>query len=170
MQVWNVSADCIGHVVQAVSSANYDGNLIFKRLPETVGRAVRFTLTVRKAADPGGRRSNTGRKVCAACWHCHRDVMAAIMAIVPNARIKTAQADYRGREDFDDKFESTGHTNCGSTMEPLDYRDSCECEGETDDAVIQDCQGVRGETGWDDIDELPRPYAVRTVEGIATID
>jgi hypothetical protein len=127
MKVWNVSADCIGHVVQAVSAEKYGGNLIFKRLPETDGRAVRFTLTVRKAADPGGRRSNTGRKVCAACWHCHRDVMEAILTIVPNARIKTAQADYRGREDFDEKFEDTGDTNCGSMMDPLAYADSCEC-------------------------------------------
>jgi hypothetical protein len=152
MQVWNVSADCIGHVVAAVSSANYDGNLIFKRLPEMVGRSVSFTLTVQRAANPGGRRSHTGRKVCAACWHCHRDVMAAIMAIVPKARIKTAQADYRGREDFNDKFESTGYNNCGSMMEPLDYRDSCECEDSPDDAVIQDCQGVQGVTGRFDSD------------------
>jgi hypothetical protein len=142
MKVWNVSADCIGHVVQAVSSANYDGNLIFKRLPERSGRAVLFTLTVRRAADPGGRRSNTGRKICAACWHCHRDVMAAIFAIVPDARIKTGWADYRGREDFNEKFDDTGNTNCGSVMEPLDYRDSCECAGDKEPEGLTVCAGT----------------------------
>jgi hypothetical protein len=64
--------------------------------------------------------------------------MAAIFAIVPNARIKTGWADYRGREDFDDKFESTGDTNCGSQMDPLAYRDSCECAG-SDAPVLAGC-------------------------------
>ncbi len=127
MKAWNVSAECVEHVVRAVSVELYDGNLCFKRPPEQYGKAVRFTLTVRKASLPGGRRSNTGRKIWAACWHCHRDVMKALFAIRPDMRLKTAQADYRGLDDFEDSFESTSYINIGSVAAPLYYEHACEC-------------------------------------------
>ena len=127
MKLWNVSTDNLVRIVETVSDGHYDGNLIFKRAPERVGRAVSFTLTVAKSTDKGGRRSNTGRRIAAACWHAHRDVMSAIFAIFPDARLKTAKADYRDKDDFEVKFESTGHDNIGSQFEPLTYCHACEC-------------------------------------------
>ncbi len=131
MHVWGVSADNIERIVYTVSEGHYDFNVKFKRFPEQVGRAVRFTLTVSKAANKGGRIGHTGRRIAAACWHVHRDIMVAIMTIFPDARIKTAQADYRGIEDFMDKFASTGYTNIGSQIEPMYFNNACECSGST---------------------------------------
>lgn len=47
------------------------------------------------------------RKVAAVCWHGHRDFMRAVFALEPDARIKTALADYRGAEDFERKYHDT---------------------------------------------------------------
>lgn len=54
--------------------------------------------------------------------------MQAIFAENADCRLQTAQADYRGREDFERSFESTGNTNIGSMVEPVAYRDACDCE------------------------------------------
>ena len=46
----------------------YPGNVRFKNGPDPVnskGTGHRLTLTVNKSAGPGGRRSNTGRKIAA---------------------------------------------------------------------------------------------------------
>lgn len=132
MKVWGIkSVTSIMDVVHTVSRERYNGNLMFKRLPELMGHTdrspIRFTLTVKRAANPGGRISASGRKVCAACWHCHRDVMRAIFAINPHARIKSSLADYRSKEHFEDTFYATGYTNCGSMMAPLNAMDACAC-------------------------------------------
>lgn len=127
MKLWNVPAEELTRIVTTVSNEAFDGNVVFKREPERTGRAVSFTLTVRKAADKGGRRGHSGRRVCACCWHGHRDVMSAIFAEYPDARLKTAQADYRGRDEFEAEFEGTGYANIGSMVEPLHYRDACDC-------------------------------------------
>jgi hypothetical protein len=123
-----MSIDSLDCVVRAVSYTHYGGNIIFKRLPERVGRAVAFTLTVRRSDEAGARRSATGRRIAAACWHAHRDVLRAIFGVAPNSRVKTAFADYRGVADFEDKFEDTGNSNIGSIVDRVDYRQACECE------------------------------------------
>jgi hypothetical protein len=132
MKVWGISTDTAWDILRAVSRERYSGNLAFKRLPELTGHTerspIRFTLTVKRAANPGGRVSASGRRVAAACWHCHRDVMKMIFAINPNARIKTTLADYRGRSNFELTFDRTGYSNCGSMAEPFNIMDACHCE------------------------------------------
>lgn len=127
MKVWNVPSGEIHRIVGDVSSRLYNENLTFKRLPEEIGLALSFTLTVHKSSGPGARRGERGRRIAAACWHAHRDVMVAIFTEYPDARIKTHQADYRGAEDFVAKFEATGNVNIGSQMFPLYYVEACEC-------------------------------------------
>ncbi len=127
MKLWNVTADDLVRIVTTVSNKSFDGNIVFKREPERDGRAVSFTLTVRSSRDRGGRRSHTGRGVWACCWHGYRDIMSAIFAEFPDARLKTAKADYRGCADFEAKFEQTGDTNIGSTFEPMRYANACDC-------------------------------------------
>lgn len=124
MHVWGISADSLAWVVWAVSQNHYGDNLEFKRQPEKVGRAVAFTLTVDRSDGPGARRSATGRRISAACWHAHRDVLRAIFGVCPDARVKSAVADYRGVEDFEEKFDDTGCTDIGDHVE---YRQACEC-------------------------------------------
>jgi len=129
MKLWDVTADELTTIVEYVSTMLYNGNIVFKRHPEPSGRAVAFTLTVQKSAGPAGRRSNMGRKICACCWHGHRDVMKAIFAFNPAARLKTAIADYKGKLNFEASFEETGYNNLGSIVAPVDASNACECEG-----------------------------------------
>lgn len=127
MKLWGMSADSISCVVRAVSDTHYGGNLRFKREPEKDGRAVSFTLTVDRSDGPGARRSATGRRMSVACWHAHRDVLRAIFGVCPEARVKSAKADYRGVKDYENKFDSTGDINIGSIVNPMALRHGCEC-------------------------------------------
>jgi len=129
MKLWNVPEEELVRIVTEVSDNQYGGNIRFKRAPERKGRAVAFTLTVANSRAKGGRIGHSGRRVCACCWHGHRDIMQALFDAYPDARLQSAQADYRGKDDFEDSFEATGYTNIGSQMSPLYFRHACECEG-----------------------------------------
>lgn len=126
MKVWGLTVD---HIIEAVADTNvdYNQNIVFKRKPEQDGRAVNFTLTVRSCRDIGARVSHNGRKIAALCWHGNRDFMRVVFSINPAARIKTALADYKGYDDFVEKFPSTGYQNVGSGAKPMDYQDACNC-------------------------------------------
>jgi hypothetical protein len=126
MKVWGIPADEIDKVVTNVSKM-FDSNVRYKRDPERDGRAVSFTLTVVDSKKKGSRVSPSGRRVAAACWHVHREVMWGILAYNNECRIKTAFADYRGLDDFTDKFGATGCVNIGSQMEPMNFEDACNC-------------------------------------------
>ena len=127
MLVWGLPKEAIVSAVQDVSLL-YNGNVMFKRQPETKGRAVRFTLTVKNSRDIGARVSHTGRRVCAACWHVHRDILDNLFGYCPTCRVKTAIADYRGVDDFLLSFPATGNVNVGSRADPLYFKDACNCE------------------------------------------
>ena len=114
--------------LKLTSARYYAGNLVFKRAPEQRGHWVHFTLTVKSSAGPGSRRSYSGRRISAACWHAHRDVMLALFARIPDVRLVSASADYHGREHFLRSFEATGDRNIGSMVQPMAYRDACDCE------------------------------------------
>lgn len=116
MKVWGVSVERVTKAVE-FASAKYDGNIIFKASPIKDGRAIRFTLTVKDVRKKGARRSANGRRVNAACWHCHRDVILAIFTRDNGARVKTAIADYKGFEDFCYKYPDTASNN-----------DACNCK------------------------------------------
>ena len=64
--------------------------------PIKAGRGLRFTLL------PDGkryqRRSYTGRRVNALCWHGHYAFMAALFERVPDARLVSAAAPLRRQE------------------------------------------------------------------------
>jgi hypothetical protein len=128
MKVWNVPAEELTRIVTTVSAERFDGNIRFKRTPDPVGRAVAFTLTVANSRGKGSRVGRGGRRICACCWHGHRDIMSAIFAEYPDARLQSAVADYRGRQDFEDSFEATGYANIGSQFEPLCHADACDCD------------------------------------------
>jgi hypothetical protein len=70
--------------------------------------------------------SGNGRRVAAVCWHGHRDIMRDLFQLHPDARLKSALADYRGAQDFEEKHldtqGSTNHWNVG-----LSYGEACVC-------------------------------------------
>jgi hypothetical protein len=75
-----------------------------------------------------GERAEHLPRVAAVCWHGYRDWMRRIFDLDPAARMKTAAADYRRRSGFEELFEATGDRNIGSMMQPLDYRNACDCD------------------------------------------
>jgi hypothetical protein len=101
------------------------------------GRAWNFRLALdsdkpkRSAGYKYQRTSTSGfnpdRRVAAVCWHGHRDFMRAIFDRDPSARIKSAFADYKGRENFEREFPATAHRNVGSMMYPVFMIDACTC-------------------------------------------
>ena len=70
--------------------------------------------------------SGNGRRVAAVCWHGHRDFMVALFDECPAMRLKSALADYRGEQDFEDKFEDTRGTGNGWNV-GLSYGEACTC-------------------------------------------
>ena len=129
MKVKGITESGLRFIVESVSNLRYNGNIVFKREPERKGNFLFFTLTVRDSSGPGGRRSHSGRRVAAACWHAHRDVMRAMFESYPEALLVTALARYEGRVGFERDFPATGDTNIGSMAAPLPMRYACECDG-----------------------------------------
>ena len=125
MNATNVTIEQMEQALAAINKSHFDGNVTFKRFPEPIGRKLRFTLTVRDSSKPGGRRSDSGRRICAACWHVHGEFFDALFAIEPEAVIAssgrdgliTSTADYGNWQD----------RNIGSMVRPFYYSDACEC-------------------------------------------
>ena len=125
MMARNVTLD---QMQRALERANhlYNGNLKFLG-PTPKGKGFNFRLGVFSSKAPGHRVGHSGRRISAACWHAHRDFMAALFETVPDAVIISSQARYDGAIDFLKKFPATGKVNIGSVMQPLHYEWACEC-------------------------------------------
>jgi hypothetical protein len=127
MYIYGVSKSDLESVLCDVSlTMFYNGNLQFKRIDERKTHCV-VTLRVRDSAGPGARTSREGRRMASACWHAHRDFLSTLFARFPHARVKSAMADYRGADDFQEKFDNTGSHNAGSMACPVSYRNLCHC-------------------------------------------
>jgi len=81
------------------------------RVPWVRGRIVPLT-----SRSEGARRSYSGRRLKAACWHAYRDVLAALFEQRPRATVRTALATYHGREGFERHYPATAYVNVGSAM------------------------------------------------------
>ena len=127
MIVYGVTLRELAEAVDLVSREAYAGNVIYNRSPERSGRGYRFTLRVADSSGPGAKRGQSGRRTVSACWHVHYAIMFAIFRLCPEARIKSAIADYKGRVEFYRKANNTGDRNIGSLWNPQHYRFACEC-------------------------------------------
>ncbi len=106
--------------VLAEVNRKYDGNVKWKRFEQN-GSGVHFTLTVNDSKRKGARRSHSGRRIAAACWHVHGDFFDALFEIAPDAyvrslgnRIDASQGNWQDR-------------NIGSQMYPMMHSEACEC-------------------------------------------
>lgn len=145
MKVWGVSEEEIRAAAHATGLRIYQDwrGLGISR----DGRALRFRLRL----DTDSRRedgsllyqrvsqSRGGRRVASVCWHGHRDFMARIFGTNPDARIKTALADYRGVADFIRTYATTYATMYGEGNGwNLSYGQACTCGAEIDYADPRD--------------------------------
>jgi hypothetical protein len=70
---------------------------------------------------------NSERRVAAVCWHGHYAFMRYLLALRPDARIKTSVGDYRGLDGFLRDAPETAWRNIGSQMYPLTMAEACFC-------------------------------------------
>ena len=127
MLVYGVTEENLTKLADKTSGL-YGGNVRLE-IRGTSGRAIRCGLKVHSSKGDGAHRSWQGRRTVSACWHVWRDFLSALFSEYPDARCKTAMADYRGQASFLDKFEMTGMKNIGTWMQPVQAREACECAG-----------------------------------------
>lgn len=124
--------DTMRNIIDHVSVGRYEGNVEPVRLDRVNGKTLCVTLRVHDTHGPGARRAVTrngrrGRHLMNACWHVNRDVMLAVFAVNPDARITSVIADYRGFDSFMHQYLDTGARDIGSTMENTAYIKLCDC-------------------------------------------
>ena len=134
MNVRGCSLEEFRRIVDSVSDAFYHGNVIVdpqahengsSRTDGFVGR-----IRVENSSGDGARRTWTGRRQPAACWHAYRDVLDALFERYPDATVRTGLATYTGRGGFLDEFPATAWANVGSEFQPALMADLCECGSE----------------------------------------
>ena len=112
------------------------------------GSRIRFALRVVDCSKPGHRLhirdSMSGKshykRSHYACWHAHRDVLAALFDILPTAKVLSGsrfannnRIVYDGKQGFLATYQDSDR-NVGSQMFPVYFSESCECEGTYDPA------------------------------------
>lgn len=111
--------------IAADVARTYGGNvsmgLELKGTRKRDGRHVyRLKLSAPDGLAMGARRSWAGRRGPWACWHVHRDVLAAILAADHAAEVRTGVATYAGAEHF------------LSTFATVSQLGACDCAGPDD--------------------------------------
>jgi hypothetical protein len=88
--VSGLSLSAFRDIVRRVSEDQYDGNVIVQADAHELG-PYRFVggLAVESSRRSGARRSWTGRRTRAACWHVYRDVLTALFYEYPDALVCT---------------------------------------------------------------------------------
>jgi len=127
----------LAHIINHISAERYESNLNFsiKQSYETRKGwyVTQFRLSVKDCKGPGHKlgftitKSGRRRRLSAACWHVFRDVIQGIYDTDTDAKVKTSIANYTNKENFMGWYEDTGNINIGSMMEPLYFKDACEC-------------------------------------------
>lgn len=133
----NLSTEQVRDVIDYVSRTGYNNNLIPNRLDDASNsRTVwtEFTIRCVSSKEVGHKVSLSSmpyngkeRRLTAACWHAHRDVMKELFQRYPEARLKSGFASYDGQDDFLERVEDTGGINVGSAAYPVQVRESCDC-------------------------------------------
>lgn len=108
----------------ALLTANgyFEDNLLFKRF-EFVGltrdgrEKCRVTLTVEDSSKPGARRSYSGRRIAAACWHAHGTFFDNLPE---GTEIETGGGKFRAGDPWVDY-------QVGSDFRPAHASELCEC-------------------------------------------
>lgn len=93
----------------------------------------RHQVKVNPGPEPLGQRNyqrisaSSERRVFAVCWHGFRDFFRACYEVAPNAVFRTAMDTWKGSEDFEERFRTSGYRNVGSQMYPRVACEVCEC-------------------------------------------
>jgi hypothetical protein len=139
MIVTGISAEQFSDAIDKLSKSTYSGNLraevgrvysgnrfAARIVPKDSGARM-FGQKIKTSA-PGARRSWSGRRINAACWHAYRDAIIAVFDINPDARVYTAMAKYVGRDGFMAEYPRTADKNIGSMVQPAYMPELCDCD------------------------------------------
>lgn len=123
MKVKNTTRSALFAALDIVNE-EYAGNITFQTAPESLNKKetrFSFRLSVIDSKESGARRSATGRRIAAACWHVHGDFFEALISITPTAEIRTAGGVINAAGgNWQDR-------NIGSYYQPLMHSEACEC-------------------------------------------
>jgi len=115
---------------QALKTINkrYDGNVEFNRFDIVSKNRIAFTLRVKHSHGKGSRYGQSGlmgmgtkRHLISACWHVHGYYFEALLAVNPDAFVKT-----HGRT-MDKNGGNWIDWNIGSMVHPVSYSSACDC-------------------------------------------
>ena len=108
-------------------NSEYDNNISFKRF-DVAGNRVNFTLTVKDSRGTGSRKSHTGRRIAAACWHAHGRFFEILTGIDREIFVMTTGSNGLMRIDGElNKDNNWQDRNIGSRMMPFYYSEACDC-------------------------------------------
>lgn len=139
MEIKGVTRDQLATAIEHADpgSPSQPSNLHFRRHDalNRAGTRWAITLTIWDSRGHYSRRSaipsysgGKSRRISAACWHAHRDFLAALFAVAPDAVIRSSLAVYRGQVGFEATFPFTYYHNAGSMIDPQAYGSLCDCE------------------------------------------
>lgn len=104
-----------------------------------IGRAVHFRLIPESSRSKYSRRTGTGRRVRACCYHGFRDFgreifklgateLGSSVAAIAGASERSSKRRWYKSEDFERDLPELSHINIGSVYHPVDMFHACECE------------------------------------------
>jgi hypothetical protein len=125
MLIRNATGFDIGKALED-TNIEFDSNIRFKRFDyagktRQGGDKWNVTLTVHDSRAKGGRRSRSGRRIAAACWHAYgtfRDNLPDGTEVISNTA--------KGR-DVEHPGDPWQDWNIGSDYYPFYYSDACDC-------------------------------------------
>lgn len=177
MEVRGIRPGVFAAIVHAVGSERYGDNLACDWEPyghepsvtvmRTGAPRWRARMLARSSRGLGARRSASGRRGTAACWHAFRDVFRDVFTLHPDAVISTSLARYTGAT-FEALYPATGEVNVGSQMYPAYMPRLCECEGEP---VTRASAGYVGMMPYRDPYESPYVYqAAERLDAVLAVE
>lgn len=132
MLIKNVCADDIIRALETVN-LEFDNNVTFNRFDAANAKKTRFNVTLRviDSRGKGARRSHSGRRMVAACWHVYGTFIDALPThAIVNKPTVTGYNKW-GREMIKRLDGKPGDEwqdwNIGSVMSPMYYSEACDC-------------------------------------------
>lgn len=130
MKVWGLTKEEIELIVSIISARDYEKNIMLEYEPKALTngknterglvRCYQVKLRCVSSKQPGSRLNwKMNRRLIACSWEVFRDVIREMFEQGAK-RVQTAMADYRSKEDFEDKYKATRHRNMGSQLCPAE--------------------------------------------------
>ena len=120
MKVKNATKEQLSQALDNVNK-RFDGNINID-ISKKIGNFLQFRLGVESSKAPGARRSPSGRRIAAACWHAHGFFFEELFEIAPMAEVRA----------LDRIITVDGGNwidwNIGSVYAPCRFSTACECE------------------------------------------